>query len=528
MLIRPFKSLPIRTGIAIAVSALILTILFTLYIYNQYVEDNIKETDITLSQLVSTVEKTAAIAAYLDNKELGKDVTEGLLKNDIVEGARLSNDKTIIVTRGEFSRSNPKMYKYDLESPFIEGAIVGSIELATNRSLILTKARYAARKHAISLITQSLLLVIVVIFLVNHLLTRPLLKMAKSLHAIEYGDNTSIECPKGHNDNEIGLLVKDTNHLLQSVYLSLEKERNLRAYTESVERQFRQIFEHASSGILLTDHNGKLLLFNPALQEILNIQQETSYCLSDFFIDKALVKNILTQITTENSAPVALDLLQKPTKDKAEERWLHVLFSSVKDENDNTLIECIIYDISERINMEKQTRFEAEHDALTKLYNRRAGEKTIQQGIIKARQEHSNFALMLIDLDRFKPINDTYGHEAGDKVLVEIASRLKNTLRFEDTVIRWGGDEFLVVLHHLHSSNDLAAVADKILTAFQPAIELGNQQQDTVGASIGITMYSNTTDMEEMIEQADQAMYQVKQSGRNGYAFYQDLPKNKT
>lgn len=164
---------------------------------------------------------------------------------------------------------------------------------------------------------------------------------------------------------------------------------------------------------------------------------------------------------------------------------------------------------------------EAELDPLTHLYNRRAGLRQIERALQQSRHSHQTFSLLLVDLDRFKFINDTYGHGAGDKVLVTLAKRLKKSLRKSDVLIRWGGDEFLVMVQEEHDESEIESVAEKLVELVNRDIHLGDGLVDHVGASIGIALFpEHGSDPQKLIESADSAMYKVKQSGRNGFRIF--------
>jgi diguanylate cyclase (GGDEF)-like protein/PAS domain S-box-containing protein len=176
-------------------------------------------------------------------------------------------------------------------------------------------------------------------------------------------------------------------------------------------------------------------------------------------------------------------------------------------------------DVTERKRREEEVRDLAHHDALTGLPNRRLLGDRIAQAFAAARRSGERVALMLLDLDRFKPINDTYGHEAGDAVLKVVAARLKGCVRESDTVARIGGDEFVVMLP-MRAAQDAVRVADKILAALAEPIRVaGNEVQ--IGVSIGISVFpEDAADKEELLKYADRAMYHVKAAGRNSYSFY--------
>ena len=131
--------------------------------------------------------------------------------------------------------------------------------------------------------------------------------------------------------------------------------------------------------------------------------------------------------------------------------------------------------------------------------------------------------MMMIDLDGFKYVNDTYGHDAGDEVLKVVASRLRSLVRDSDIVARLGGDEFLIVLNQTKNLTMARTIAQKMVTAQQDAIEIQPGVYETVGISIGIALYPDHGDNEISVRRhADQAMYAVKRRGKNGYAVYDE------
>lgn len=177
-------------------------------------------------------------------------------------------------------------------------------------------------------------------------------------------------------------------------------------------------------------------------------------------------------------------------------------------------------DISERKAAEERIRHLANHDALTGLPNRRLLEDRLQQAIVQARRKQAAAAVMLVDLDGFKTVNDRFGHRMGDRVLVAVAARLRRCVRETDTVARMGGDEFVIVLSEQRSAADAATVAEKILGAMAEPVLVAEHRFE-LGASIGISLYPRDgTTAEELLRQADVAMYRVKEAGKNRYQFY--------
>jgi diguanylate cyclase (GGDEF)-like protein len=161
----------------------------------------------------------------------------------------------------------------------------------------------------------------------------------------------------------------------------------------------------------------------------------------------------------------------------------------------------------------------AHHDELTGLPNRRLLDDRIAQAFAAARRTRDNVAVMLLDLDHFKPINDTYGHEAGDQVLKAVAARLRNCVRKADTVARLGGDEFVVMLP-MRDAQHAVRVAEGILAALAEPFPVGTNQF-RLGVSIGISVFpDDAAEKDDLLKFADRAMYAVKASGRNAYRFY--------
>ncbi len=526
------RNLAVRTGTLIALGATLLTILLSYFFFERSYQGELLAVDKQLQQLVSTVESSAAIAAYLENKELAAEVTRGLVKNDVVAGVVLANENGMRANSGEAipenelaTGSGSDLRRFPLTSPFEPAERVGKIIVKTNRTLIESNAQQAAAMYVSTMLVYSLAIVGLVIFLVTRQLTRPLKSLADELHVIEPGSDRRLQPQRGHRDDEIGRLVEDTNQLLRSVQTTLDRERSLRLEVESLGRRFRLIFENASGGIALSDQEGRLQLFNSAFERIVGVQRirrlmNGNAHLPDLFDDADNVRSVL-QEALHSRAPIERDL-QLVASESNPAIWLHGLFSSVHDEAGGLLVEVIVYDVSERARREQQTLFEAERDPLTHLFNRRAGKRRISEALERAQAAARYCALYLIDLDRFKPINDNYGHEAGDIVLIEVAKRLRDCLRHDDIVIRWGGDEFVVLVMQGHGRFEPTPVADKILSQLDKDFDLGNGRHERVGASIGISQFpDHAASLEDLIDQADSAMYRAKESGGFGFVVHE-------
>lgn len=177
-------------------------------------------------------------------------------------------------------------------------------------------------------------------------------------------------------------------------------------------------------------------------------------------------------------------------------------------------------DVTERKWMEEKIKHMAFHDSLTSLPNRILFNDRLTLALAHAHRNKEMLAVLFLDLDRFKSINDTLGHTAGDLLLHEIANRLKSCIREEDTVARFAGDEFTLLLSGINEAEDVHSIARKILDAIRQPLMI-REHELYITASIGIAIYPNDgEDAETLLKNADTAMYHAKEQGRNNYQFY--------
>ncbi|MGM0543071.1 MAG: sensor domain-containing protein [Pseudomonadota bacterium] len=201
--------------------------------------------------------------------------------------------------------------------------------------------------------------------------------------------------------------------------------------------------------------------------------------------------------------------------------WNDLYISPVRDEvGQVTHFIGVQNDISEQREYQAQLAYNASHDALTGLPNRMLLTQRLEQGCLLARRYQRHLAVLFVDLDDFKPINDTLGHEVGDFILVEVAKRLEEELRPWDTIARFGGDEFVVLLPDLAHENDVIQVVERLLNRLAtPYWQRGSELRIT--ASIGVAMSDGAiSDPPQLIQQADLAMYKAKRRGRNTCQWY--------
>jgi diguanylate cyclase (GGDEF)-like protein/PAS domain S-box-containing protein len=189
---------------------------------------------------------------------------------------------------------------------------------------------------------------------------------------------------------------------------------------------------------------------------------------------------------------------------------------------------CIARDVTERTRMEETIKHQAQHDPLTDLPNRKLFMDFLNLELAQARRNRKNLAVLFLDLDRFKQINDTLGHKAGDLLLQAVAQRLKRCVRESDTVARIGGDEFNVLMPDLSQTDDVGTVVRKIMGVFGTPFLLDNVEVPAT-TSVGISMFpADGQSSEELVQKADSAMYVAKQANGNSYQFYNDEINSRT
>ncbi len=200
-------------------------------------------------------------------------------------------------------------------------------------------------------------------------------------------------------------------------------------------------------------------------------------------------------------------------------KWVLASYMQLEYQNEPAVL-AWFYDITDRKEMEEQVQHLAYHDPLTDLPNRMLFTDRLQQALATAKRDHLQLALMFIDLDRFKPINDTHGHHVGDLLLKEVGRRIRDCLRESDTVARIGGDEFVVLLPVIKTSHDALEVAEKIRCSLNQPFELAGLSL-SISSSTGISIFPEHGDEEKrLIKNADDAMYYAKSVGRDNVQIY--------
>jgi len=300
-----------------------------------------------------------------------------------------------------------------------------------------------------------------------------------------------------------------------------------RLEVEEITRNYEMILDSAANGICGIDKNQRISFVNPAALKMLGYSQKELIGRSYREIFK--LSRPGTDEFDIDCCPFFQDDSQKETFEYDELRLL-------RKDGTSFPVDCratpmaerekisgavlVFQDVTERQQAAEIIRYMANHDSLTTLPNRNYCNNRLPQAISLAKRENRLICLLFIDLDRFKPINDNYGHAVGDKVLLKVANRLKKMLRASDSVCRLGGDEFVILLESTLTIGGAENVAQKTIELLNKPIMVDGHTC-SIGASIGISIYPiDCHDGESMLRHADIAMYEAKKKGRNRYELY--------
>ena len=309
---------------------------------------------------------------------------------------------------------------------------------------------------------------------------------------------------------EQNIILKKTNKLLEQSNQKVSKSLKL----------LLAVFETAGDGILVLDNRGEVVIFNQKFASLWQIEPD---------IIKGDSKHILGLISRRLAQATTFDAIFPKFQLDSDRDLLLKL-------NNGTILEAYFQtqklqgkavgrvwgfrDVTAREREKAIATRKAQHDTLTELPKRRILTCQLANAITKAKRSSDLLAVMLVDLDRFKIINDTLGHQTGDSILKQVVTRLKDCIRGQDIIARWGNDEFTLLLPHIDSQKHTTAVANRVLEALKSPFNIENKPI-YVTVSIGVATYpEHGTDAETLLKNADAALSQAQQIGRHNYQYY--------
>ncbi|WP_229518575.1 EAL domain-containing protein [Massilia sp. PAMC28688] len=331
-------------------------------------------------------------------------------------------------------------------------------------------------------------------------------------------------------------LLKTVTNALQQRRLEVANAR-IASQLENSEKLYRYLVDSSPDIIYTLDHEGRFTFVNDRAYQLLGFSREDligkHYAILIHDEDLERARYVFNERRVDERASRNVELRLKCHNHPGADRTFNNTLMTISlnsigmhvPDRDVRKLEFfgtygVARDITERKHAEEVINYQAYHDILTDLPNRMLFKDRLGLAVIQAKRKAAELAVMFIDLDRFKLVNDTLGHVKGDELLQQVAMRLKQCLRRGDTLARQGGDEFTIVLPELRDRTDASAIAEKFLECLHQSFDLDGHEVH-ISASIGIAVYPvDGETIDELLRHADIAMYQVKALGKNGHAFY--------
>jgi len=486
-------------------------------------------------------ERATLIAESLSNLIKAYDygniesLAERIVKMQDVQQIIIKNRAGKIMVSRNGSNSDPKGKALQFTSPVtFAGENIGSIELLLSLDRLENAVHITYRNIIFVISLFAIFFGILIYSSVSIFIVKPLLRLSQAANQLALGDFSAV-LPAASAD-ELGNLVHAFSSMRETRKNVESELNNLNASLETIvmariaelhdsEAYIHAVLDNVNEGIIVIDEAGTIVSFNTAAEKIFG-----------YGAPEIINHNFGQLVSTEN-----FELTGKYRKysEKGQQEvslfgvnrevvGLRKNFSAFPLELKTSQLSIqnrLLYitsarDISDRKDAEQRIRYMASHDSLTNLPNRTLLQDRIQQTLAHNRRRKQQAAVLFIDLDKFKAINDTLGHDYGDGLLKEVAERLLPEVRSEDTVARQGGDEFIILLCQISHPQDAGTIAQELLNALTRPFYIKGKELH-VSASIGIAIFPEDGDTTEtLMKNSDIAMYHAKESGRGNFQFF--------
>ncbi len=461
----------------------------------------------------------------LDQKLLQSQM-EGILSLPDISHLRLRIEPDSELVMGEIPR-NTDTLTHSFQLVYEEGELfeLGELTITANLHRIYSDLR---TKVGVTLATQFLTIFIVsilVLWIFRHLVTRHLAAMAQYTRDLSLKNLSRPlrldrhETPANKRD-ELGMVTDAINQMRER--LNDDVDRRERDAADIL--KFSKAIDQSPSSVLICDRLWRIEYANRKFSQLTGhdpaeIKGKHPSSLIEQSMDSHEAKHLWQSVRLQVQRVGVWQGEVNSARRNGERYWEQLVVTPIKDNSGETTGYLILgEDISIRKRYEQQLLRQANYDILTGLPNRMLALDRLKLALAQARRDDSQVGVMFLDLDNFKHINDTLGHDAGDTLLIEAARRVSSCLRGTSTVARLGGDEFLVILPGLTGSDAACQVAERILQTFSTPFML-NAQEVFVTTSIGIATFPNDADNSgTLLQHADAAMYEAKHKGKSAFA----------
>lgn len=404
----------------------------------------------------------------------------------------------------------------------LAGANVGIVRVVEPR-LIYAQGVSSARQLIACIALVALFFGLVSIWVLDRFALSRISALNDQVDRLSEGDTWAGQISLPGQD-ELSQLASNIDHMVGNLREGREElEVNNERLQDTVSKlaSANSVLEHAVEGIARMNADGKIIATNVSFADNLGYKRgelcEQSWEVLVHGADQELFFDAVEMARASGKETVEVQAIKK---DKS---LFHAEVSIVRSDRPGVKSEgfhLFMKDITERKWLETRIEHQAFHDALTGLPNRAKFLDRLEQSISRAKRRDSGVAVIFMDLDNFKIINDSLGHQTGDELLIQIAGRLQGLIREEDTISRLGGDEFTVLLQDLHSVDEAVEVTERIVRGLAEPIQL-SQGETVAMASIGIAYSEKGQDSaESLLRDADTAMYAAKARGKSGYAVF--------
>jgi len=516
-------------------------ILSSIQVFEDYQEQG-SHLDQTIVDILDASKPPATRAVHTLDQALAQEVVYGLMQypfihkvqiKDELGGVLAEQEAAVVASKTKWLTEaiavKHKEYTLDLQAPEFAKIGPGRLLVVVDQDHALQPFFDRALTIFISGVVRNVLLAICLVFLFYTVVTKPLALLAKQFAELnlEKSEGKYLHVPEQHQDTELGQLSKAGNDFILTVQklLSENKQHHL-AMTQS-EQLLNQLINQVPQLIVALNQKGHILFCNHQVAGFYDVTIPS------------IVGSSVSMFHRHSDEVEQLDLIRHSVERSAEPLDVNELLWSRPDgeqlyfsiqaapfeyfSEPATLV--VATDITQQKIAQDHISHIANHDSLTGLPNRTLLNDRLSQSLLSCKRKSAYNALLFIDLDHFKTINDSLGHGVGDLLLKKVAKILISQVRSNDTVARLGGDEFVVLLDFFYNSEervkrDVELICDKLLETLSQPIEI-KQHQLRIGASIGVVIFPIVgQSIDDLMRFADTAMYHAKENGRNGYAFY--------
>lgn len=483
----------------------------------------------TFQQITVTHLPTISSALWTTNKQELQIAIDGLSRLSDVHYITVTEKQKLWVESGKQTSTNVSARVYPLTHLHRNQLeVIGELNVVINLDGIYQRL---LDKFWVILITNGVKTFLVsgfMLWLFHWLVTRHLHHIASFASRLGYknlSDRLVLSRTQLNTPDEFDLVLNGLNRMQSNLSYTLHELELDIAERKLAEKQLKlsaSVFKYSHQGIMVTDAKGKILEVNPAFSLITGylpeevIGQNPRLLRSDRQDENWYVRMWQT-LKTKGHWRGDIWNRRKNGETYPEQEDISAIYN---DSGEVINYVAIFSDISQQKQHEAELDRIAHYDLLTNLPNRRLLIDRLEQALPRTRRDNKLLAIAYLDLDGFKAINDRYGHSIGDRFLVEISHRLKDTLRAEDTLARLGGDEFVILLSDLDQVDACVKSLNRALTAVKTPITINGIQMD-ISASIGVTLYPLDDDSgDTLLRHADQAMYVAKQAGKNCFHLF--------